>query len=624
MDKLINGWRVFQQYSGKQFNKNRHDDIAKQLKEFRKVYGEFTDTIFKEQGLEPVKNGKGVWQNSGHFSKYMWNKYKKKDDNKSNIVIYFNINPSEGWFMGIGLIDDRKNEFENNNNDRIYKYLDEECRDIKCKGFKQDSSEPRKFFINNIKSYKQANYDCLLEKLKTVYQETIEKFYENEQCTNNKHDQPLNQILYGPPGTGKTYNTINKALEIIFEKEDDKQKRISYQDALKNNSRTALKKLFEYYKKQGQIEFVTFHQSYGYEEFVEGIKASVESNNIEYDIEHGIFKKLCEEALEKEGSNVDEKIEWLKKECSEFDGNPVEIDNFSITYRGGKTFRVKLNKNIDIDYPASIENIIKYYKNEITKNKIYNPTYVIKILNYLYKKGLEKYEEIKDDNHKNYILIIDEINRGNISKIFGELITLIEPNKRIGGDEELRVTLPYSGNCENPFGVPSNLYIIGTMNTADKSIAPIDTALRRRFEFVEMMPEYYLLEKDLSGINLQEMSKAINIRIEYLYDRNHEIGHSYLMKITNITQLKNVFKNRVIPLLAEYFYEDWENINLILNNNGFVIEKTKNDYLKNMNDITTDKKLYEIIDFENTDTKDSEWIRMFQNIYDDTKKIDIA
>ena len=227
--------------------------------------------------------------------------------------------------------------------------------------------------------------------------------------------------------------------------------------------------------------------------------------------------------------------------------------------------------------------------------------------------------ENNDEQLKNYVLIIDEINRGNISKIFGELITLIEPSKRIGVDEEIRVKLPYSGDSEEPFGVPKNLYIIGTMNTADRSIAQIDTALRRRFVFEEMAPNPSLLNKDKikvqvskddetdTGIELDKLLEAINTRIEYLYDRDHTIGHAYLIDVKNLDDLKFAFKNKIIPLLAEYFYEDWENIKLVLDDkeNKFITVKEKGNHpaLSSM-DKNYNKKLYSVNDINNLDAKD--------------------
>ncbi|EPR0514934.1 McrB family protein [Campylobacter jejuni] len=434
----------------------------------------------------------------------------------------------------------------------------------------------------------------------------------------------LNQILYGPPGTGKTYHTIDKALEII-----SKVEKIELPD---ENNRVDRKKLFNEYVKNGQIVFTTFHQSYGYEEFVEGIKPRMDKENskeIEYEIKDGIFKELCEKALENRDSikNFNFYIDKLKEKVKIDDNNPekyFELPNtkYSIQYRNGRTFRIKfdgMSKNHK-DYPVSIDNIEKLYKTSIA-DEIYNSAYVKAILNYLKSQGLEDYKEKDEKTNSPYIIIIDEINRGNVSKIFGELITLIEPSKRIGEPEELRVTLPYSRNDfydKKGFGVPSNVYIIGTMNTADRSITSLDTALRRRFEFVEMMPNPNVLSDNCEDVNLKELLKAINTRIEYLLDREKTIGHAFFIDIDNLEKLKDVFQNKIIPLLQEYFYNDYALINMVLNDNGMIFEDKKDDkYLqkiKNLDSVNSERSIYNIALF---DDKIWDKIEIYQAIYND-------
>ncbi|EJA8765832.1 AAA family ATPase, partial [Campylobacter jejuni] len=418
-----------------------------------------------------------------------------------------------------------------------------------------------------------------------------------------KNNTPLNQILYGPPGTGKTYHTIDRALEIILKEE---KIQIPSED-----DRINRKKLFDEYVKNGQIVFTTFHQSYGYEEFIEGIKPRIDSEEnskeIKYEIKDGIFKELCEKALENRDSikNFNFYIDKLKEKAKIDDNNPekyFELPNtkYSIQYRNGKTFRIKfddMSKNHK-DYPVSIDNIEKLYKTS-NIDEIYNSVYVRAILNYLKSQGLEDYKEKDEKTNLPYIIIIDEINRGNVSKIFGELITLIEPSKRIGEKEELKVILPYS---KKEFGVPKNVYIIGTMNTADRSITSLDTALRRRFEFIEMMPDVSKLSMDCEGINLQELLKAINTRIEYLLDREKTIGHAFFIGVENLNDLKSIFQNKIIPLLQEYFYNDYALINAVLNDNGMIFEDKKDDkYLqkiKNLDSVNSERSIYNIASFD--------------------------
>lgn len=273
----------------------------------------------------------------------------------------------------------------------------------------------------------------------------------------------LNQILYGPPGTGKTYSTVNHALAIL-EATQERKNNI--------NSISKLKQEFG-----SQVEFVTFHQSFGYEDFVEGLKAKTDAGKITYEIEGGVFKIICENC----------------------------------------------------------------------KN-----------------------------NSKPHILIIDEINRGNISRIFGELITLIEPSKRAGNPEEISVQLPYS---KTQFSVPNNLYIIGTMNTADRSLTMMDTALRRRFDFIEMLPNADLITGEFDQIEVKKILTSINQRIEILYDREHTIGHAFLMNVNNLLELRQAFKNKILPLLEEYFYNDWQKICLVLNDDNNYFYKKQEESL---------------------------------------------
>ncbi|EAI6484760.1 AAA family ATPase [Campylobacter coli] len=482
-----------------------------------------------------------------------------------------------------------------------------------------------------------------------------EQHFENEKILSENQNLSLNQILYGSPGTGKTYHTIDKALEILGENLE---------------SRDEKKAKFDEYVKNGQIVFTTFHQSYGYEEFVEGIKPSLnsdENSQINYKVKDGIFKELCKKALENRDDieSFNFYINDLKEKTKEDANNPekyFQLPNtkYSIQYRGGKTFRIKfddMSKNHK-DYPVSIDNIEKLYKTS-NIDEIYNSAYVKAILNYLKSQGLKDYKEKDEKINLPYIIIIDEINRGNVSKIFGELITLIEPSKRIGESEELKVTLPYSGK---KFGVPKNVYILGTMNTADRSITSLDTALRRRFEFVEMMPDPDLLKnvficKDVENPNkdedylgddaktegfaeiLQNILISINKRIEFLLDREKTIGHAFFMSeavkfnkdnwckpdkyeedwyVLSISKLKSIFQNKIIPLLQEYFYNDYALISAVLNDNGMIEKCEKDDkYLqkiKNLDNVDSEKIIYNIASFDNKIWND---IKTYQAIYND-------
>ncbi|EKE1799165.1 McrB family protein [Campylobacter jejuni] len=439
---------------------------------------------------------------------------------------------------------------------------------------------------------------------------------------------PLNQILYGSPGTGKTYHTIDKALEII-----SKEEKIQIPS---EDDRINRKKIFDEYVKNGQIVFTTFHQSYGYEEFVEGIKPIIDndenSQEVKYDVKDGIFKELCDKSLKNYILSMQNENEIdLDKLIFEFanyinqdflnKGNEFPLENkvsikkillnFKDEYRSfslGGSIKSPQSLTIDIikrDYLNFKNKKILSFKDIKPKYDSQSDYHGNAIYYFMFYNKLKEFENIQNEKFKikkeilkSYIIIIDEINRGNVSKIFGELITLIEPSKRIGEKEELKVTLPYSGE---KFGVPKNVYIIGTMNTADRSITSLDTALRRRFEFIEMMPDVSKLSIDCEGINLQELLKAINTRIEYLLDREKTIGHAFFISVENLESLKKVFKNRIIPLLQEYFYNDYALIDAVLNKNGMLEISVENkDYLKNMTEfIESDKIVYKFSDSNN-------------------------
>ena len=209
----------------------------------------------------------------------------------------------------------------------------------------------------------------------------------------------------------------------------------------------------------------------------------------------------------------------------------------------------------------------------------------------------------RNDKHNQYVLIIDEINRGNIAKIFGELITLIEDSKRLGKPDEQKVILPYS---QESFDVPSNLYIVGTMNTADRSIQILDTALRRRFTFIEMMPNsaHEKISSDIQGVNCQKLLKSMNQRIFMLLDRERQIGHTYFFGIKDVDDLANRFQNRIIPLLQEYFYDDWAKMKAVLGNNAFIVEASSNG--------RDEGKYYKLLSYSNEKWKS---VQQYQEIY---------
>ncbi|QDK80721.1 EVE domain-containing protein [Spirosoma sp. KCTC 42546] len=353
---------------------------------------------------------------------------------------------------------------------------------------------------------------------------------------------PKNIILYGPPGTGKTYETINLAVDIIDGKEKDDRK--------------TTKARFDQLRKEGQIEFVTFHQNYTYEDFVMGLKPDVTAGNLQFEQREGIFYKMAKLARANYEDSLPTRpkisLRAFEKAFNEYikavrAGNEMDLKSSN----GGK-FRIAdyqdKYKALWIKVP---ERKTRQLISIITLGEMYRGIKSIDEEGPYYEaiiKGIQElgsYDSTSEPIElKNYVLIIDEINRANMSRVFGELITLLEDDKRLGGDNELTVTLP-SGEL---FSVPPNLYLIGTMNTADKSLALLDIALRRRFEFIYKKPEAHLLEPDLE-IMLNNLNRSIRAQHK---SADFLIGHAYFIGKTQ-DQLNGVFNNRVIPLLMEYF-----------------------------------------------------------------------
>ena len=454
---------------------------------------------------------------------------------------------------------------------------------------------------------------------------------------------PMNLILYGPPGTGKTFSTSAEAVRLCGEpvRED----------------REILMQTYQRLLAAGRIEFVTFHQSMSYEDFVEGRQpmtgsdedGDTSSAGFRLETVPGIFRRIAKRAETSRGrSTGDDAIAVAGRQVFKMSigeaHNPEDAHLFEEAIEGGCALlgfedidwsddkyakreaiieACKTKGHTDVDARSGVAQMPFIFRNWVRKgdivivskgnslfraigefsgdyqyrprpeggyahrravrwhwedrqgvpvSEIYTRRFMQKSIYQLFEKeinipALERYlnSQQADDpaEPEPFVLIIDEINRANISKVFGELITLLEPDKRLGQPNALEVRLPYSGD---DFGVPSNLHILGTMNTADRSIALLDTALRRRFTFREMMPDPSLLADAAGtcGLDLPRILATINERIEYLYDREHQIGHAYFTGCTSPADVDAVMRYKVIPLLAEYFFEDWEKIAAVL------------------------------------------------------------
>ena len=392
---------------------------------------------------------------------------------------------------------------------------------------------------------------------------------------------PLNQILYGPPGTGKTYRTRSIAVEIC-----------DGSDAPDPDDRVAVRRRYRELVEEGRVAFVTFHPSMSYEDFVEGIKPETLEGSISYEIKPGIFKEIANDAQEErdvetilEEENFDDAYDRFVKTIKQGDndiqfilrgGKELSVTHISedgsITLSSADgvhpqpTYRTRVQRlHEQLPDLSSVKNITKSVR-ALSVGGYATAFYaVLKAFRTFLKRERTSSNKITKTEQPPHVLIIDEINRGNTPAIFGELITLLEADKRLGAAEEITVTLPYS---KEPFGVPANLYLIGTMNTADRSVEALDAALRRRFEFTEVAPEPQVLAKagllpdgllelaDGTTLSLPNFLSTLNARITALRDRDHAIGHAPFLRVDSPRALQRGLAKAVIPLLREYFFGD--------------------------------------------------------------------
>ena len=556
-----------------------------------------------------------------------------------------------------------------------------------CLFFRSVITYDKKYKTNfyDILKIKPEEFEKNIETHKKKYKTLVEE--ENgDSNDNNETSHPLNLILYGPPGTGKTYNTIAHAIAICdgadsinHGLEFDKTGVPQIKDFKKAKIR------YDELKDAGQIDFTTFHQSLSYEDFIEGIKpitgegeeikaihendpnskknlfgagTTIISNlsTMKYKVRDGIFRKISDnanrnrqESESKEGNSIsvqdllnafcndaeekDEDIylikdnkKWHKISPQRKDNENRDVQYFVVKYGSEQHLTLSIiNRDWKSFKKGEIKNASDIKPKSGNQPQHGNATYYFALY-----KALEKFEKEHKPTQqinvekRNFVLIIDEINRGNVAQIFGELITLIEPSKRLGNDEAMTVTLPYSSTVNpeaEPFGVPNNLYIIGTMNTADRSVEALDTALRRRFSFEEMMPNPELLkDKDgnyleVCGVQLRNLLDTLNKRIVALKDREHQIGHSYFMGCETEDDLKNVFKDKIIPLLQEYFYGDYKKIYYVLGE----------EFVRKVSENKSDVFSVEIDDdFDLDDNMARYEIKSFDKNAEENDKIDIV
>ena len=610
--ELLEDWAI--NYLGQKHKSENLENKTKGQKvksEFKKL-GEKIIQDFPEFLLAKCTD----WQNSGYIYQYLWMQFKHKEykNNPSSISIFIvkDTNKNAAKLLIETEIDEKnaqKSDYEafskalekstlfdnswywEDNNGTIFDTAMaainslHELTSKKIKIVKHIqgpySSTESKRIINELK----AAFKQLIPFYKNIYKynEQIQEY--NIDNKSLKFEQPKNQILYGPPGTGKTYSVRQYITDIVGQnpglKTDNEEQKIN--NAVKDLTWYSAIALSMYKNGKNNKYKVPNLQ---HQKIIKAFAATKESKKIKATLWFQMQSHTSESSENVNNSTKHPPYLFDKTENSEWylteTGIKFVEENLSeqLEFLNAKNSSRKIEdfyKFITFHQSYSYEEFVEGIKPSINNDED-NAT-----ISYEYNRGIFKEicQQANSDPENNYLLIIDEINRGNISKIFGELITLIESDKRVipNGErifentkiqnEELVVTLPYT---KSKFGVPSNLYILGTMNTSDRSIASIDIALRRRFKFVEMMPRpEKLVDKNkqplmVSDINLQNLLKIINERISYILDRDHQIGHSYFMNWKNydMTTLKNVWFDEIMPLLNEYFYADWDKLQAIL------------------------------------------------------------
>lgn len=610
--ELLEDWAI--NYLGQKHKSENLENKTKGQKvksEFKKLGGKIIQD-FPEFLLAKCTD----WQNSGYIYQYLWMQFKHKEykNNPSSISIFIvkDTNKNAAKLLIETEIDEKnaqKSDYEafskalekstlfdnswywEDNNGTIFDTAMaainslHELTSKKIKIVKHIqgpySSTESKRIINELK----AAFKQLIPCYKNIYKynEQIQEY--NIDNKSLKFEQPKNQILYGPPGTGKTYSVRQYITDIVGQnpglKTDNEEQKIN--NAVKDLTWYSAIALSMYRNGKNNKYKVPNLQ---HQKIIKAFAATKESKKIKATLWFQMQSHTSESSENVNNSTKHPPYLFDKTENSEWylteTGIKFVEENLSeqLEFLNAKNSSRKIEdfyKFITFHQSYSYEEFVEGIKPSINNDED-NAT-----ISYEYNRGIFKEicQQANSDPENNYLLIIDEINRGNISKIFGELITLIESDKRVipNGErifentkiqnEELVVTLPYT---KSKFGVPSNLYILGTMNTSDRSIASIDIALRRRFKFVEMMPRpEKLVDKNkqplmVSDINLQNLLKIINERISYILDRDHQIGHSYFMNWKNydMTTLKNVWFDEIMPLLNEYFYADWDKLQAIL------------------------------------------------------------